>query len=264
MRLLSEEELHTATARELYGWDRREYFAVDAKNYWAIHYRSRLDAILRAISDFVPAGGSVLDIGCAQATASILLAERGFKVTAVEARPESIEYAKLRVEFGDITFLCMDATRLSLNGEFDAVLLGEVLEHVPRPGTLIQQCRGMLRRGGMIVITTPNGLSPHNWLLASYDPRTMEAPSRADLPSGLGGRGTHLFCFRPKQLRDLVIRNGLTIERQQLLNSYVINPIGLHRILPLRVAGRLNRFFSRIPLLASYATMTQFLVARKP
>lgn len=263
MRVPSEQELHTATARVLYRWDRREYFAMDAKHYWAIHYRNRLGAIVRAISDFVPTGGSVLDVGCAQATASILLAERGFKVTAVEAQPESIEYAKLRVEFGDITFLCMDATRLALNGEFDAVLLGEVLEHVPRPGTLIQQCRDMLRRGGMIVITTPNGLSPHNWLLASYDP-LMEAPSRADLPSGLGGRETHLFCFRPNQLRNLVIRSGLMIERHELLNSYVINPIGLHRILPVRVAEQLNGSFSRIPLLASCTTMTQFLVARKP
>lgn len=263
MRLPSEKELSSATARKVYQWDVREYFAVDANRYWAIHYRNRLDTILRVVSELTPAGGSVLDIGCAQATASILLAERGFKVTAVDANPESIEYARLRVEFGDITFLCADATKLSLNGNFDAVLLGEVLEHVPRPGTLVQQCRDRLGEGGIIVITTPNGLSPHNWVLRNYDRQTMEAADRANMPSGLGGRETHLFCFRPNQLRDLVRRSGLLIERQELLNSYVINPIGLHRFLPLHAAERLNRFCSRMPLLASFTTMTQFIVARK-
>jgi SAM-dependent methyltransferase len=264
MRLPSAEELNTATARTLRQWDLCEYFAVDAKHYWAIHYRNRLGTILRAVSKLVPAGGSVLDIGCAQATASILLAERGFKVTAVEANPESIEYAKLRVEFGQISFICTDATRLSLNEEFDAVLLGEVLEHVPRPGALVQRFRDMLRRDGILVITTPNGLGPHNWLLPRYDPQTMEVPERANLPSGLGGRETHLFCLRLSQLRDLVRGCGLVIERHELSNSYVINPLGLHRILPLSAAERLNQFFCRIPLLATYTTMTQFLVARKP
>jgi 2-polyprenyl-3-methyl-5-hydroxy-6-metoxy-1,4-benzoquinol methylase len=264
MRLPSEEELHTTRARTLRRWDLREYSAVDARYYWSIHYRNRLETILRTVSDLVPAGGSLLDIGCAQATASILLAERGFKVTAVEANLESIEYAKLRVEFGKISFICADATKLSLRENFDAILLGEVLEHVPRPGTLIRSCCDMLHRGGLMVITTPNGLSPHNWLLPSYDFVKMETPDRENLPSGLGGRETHLFCLRPSQLRNLVQSSGLVIERYGLLNSYVINPLGLHRILPLSAAERLNRWFSRLPLLATLTTMTQFLVARKP
>jgi SAM-dependent methyltransferase len=237
---------------------------VDAKHYWAIHYRNRLETILRAVLDLVPSGGSVLDIGCAQATASILLAELGFKVVAVEANPESIEYAKLRVEFGDISFICGDATRLFLGEAFDAIMLGEVLEHVPRPGVLIQQCRDMLRGGGIVVITTPNGFSPHNWLLPHYDPGTMEEAARADLPSGLGGRETHLFCFRPSQLEALVRGRDLVIERRELLNSYVVSPLGLHRFLPLPAAMRLNRVFSRAPLVSTITTMTQFLVARKP
>ncbi len=264
MRLPSESELGSAAGRTLRQWDLREYFAMDRNHYWAIHYRNRLEAILRVFSELAPPGGTVLDLGCAQATASILLAEEGFKVTAVDANSESIAYAKLRVEFGDITFLCTDVTKLSLDRKFDAILLGEVLEHVPRPGALVQQCRGMLREGGITIITTPNALSPHNWVMRNYDPKTMETPDRADKPSGLGGRETHLFCFRPNQLMDLVSTNGLIIERYELLNSYVVNPIGLHRMLPLRATARLNKFFSRIPLLANFTTMTQFLVARKP
>jgi 2-polyprenyl-3-methyl-5-hydroxy-6-metoxy-1,4-benzoquinol methylase len=263
MRLPLETELTNATAHSLYQWDRREYFAVDTKNYWTIHYRNRLETILRAMSDFVPAGGSILDIGCAQATASLLLAERGFKVTAVDANPESLQYAKLRYEFGDITFLCMDAMTLSLKGEFDAILLGEIVEHVPRPSVLVKECRDRLRRGGIICITTPNGLSLHNWLIPRYDP-SMEETNRMNTSSGLGGRETHLFNFRPSQLRHLVLEAGLVIERWGFLNSYAVNPIGIHRVLPKQVAESINRLFSRLPVLCYYATMTLFIVARKP
>jgi len=264
VRLPSESELTTATARDLYRWDRREHFAVDPKHYWSLHYRNRREAILQAISDFVPAGGSILDIGCAQATVALLLAERGLKVTAIDANPDCLQYARLRWEAGNIDFICMDGMRVYLKREFDGIILGEVIEHVPQPGKLIKTCRDMLRPGGIIVITTPNGLSPHNWLLPGYNPRTMESPDRANVPSGLGARETHLFCFRPNQLLNLVLNSGLTIERKELLNSYAVNPLGLHKVLPVHATQRLNRFFSHIPVLASFTTMTQFIVARKP
>ena len=263
MRLPSKTELKTETAREIYGWDIREYFATDPKHYWAIHYRNRLEHILQAMADFVPAGGTILDIGCAQATASLLLAERGFKITAVEANPESLEYARLRYESGDITFSCGAVMNLSLNEKFDAILLGEVLEHVPRPGTLLRQCRDWLNRIGIVVITTSNGLSPHNWVIPRYKASSIESPDRASVASGLGGRETHLFCFRPLSLRNLMQKNGYKIELQELLNSYFTNPIGLHKLLSLRLTEKFNRAFSRIPVLASFTTMTQFIVARK-
>ena len=263
MRLPSETELKTETAREIYKWDIREYFSTDPKHYWSIHYRNRLEHILQATDDFVPAGGSVLDIGCAQATASLLLAERGYRVTAIEANPESIDYAQLRYETGDINFLCEDAMQLSPDKKYDAILLGEVLEHVPRSGTLIGQCHGWLNRDGILVITTPNSLSPHNWMMPRYKSGEMESPNRAKVASGLGGRETHLFCFRPRQLQKLVRESGFVIIRQELLNSYFTNPIGLHRILPLPLTEKLNRSFSHVPFLASFTTMTQFIVARK-
>ena len=264
VKLLCEADLTTDTFRDLYRWDLREHFAVDTKNYWAIHYRNRRGAILRAMSDFVPTGGSILDIGCAQATVALLLAERGFKVTAIDANHERLRYARLRWETGDINYVCMDGMRLSLKTSFDAILLGEVLEHVPQPKKLLETCWDMLHPGGIIVITTPNGLGLHNWLSTGYNPSTMESPDRANMPSGFGGRETHLFCLRPNQLRGLVLKIGLFIERQELLNSYVVNPLGLHKFFPLNTADGLNRFFSRIPILASFTTMTQFVVARKP
>lgn len=263
MKLPAESELKSSIAQELFRWDLREYFSKDSKNYWTLHYKNRLNCILQAISDFIPPGGKILDIGCSQATAAILLAERGYKVTAVDARPECIQYAKMRYEFGDCTFINGDATSLKLDHKFDAIILGEVIEHVPQPAKFIARCKELLRESGIIVLTTPNGLSPHNWLLRGYDPRLMESSEWADVQSGLGGRETHLFCFRPNQFASMLQRSGLKIERFKFLNSYIINPIGLHMFLPQQAIEKLNQTFSCLPILSKYFTMTLFAVARK-
>ena len=47
---------------------------------------------------------TVLDIGAAQATLALLLAESGRSVTAVDIRPQFLEYAKTRYQRGDIRF----------------------------------------------------------------------------------------------------------------------------------------------------------------
>ena len=52
-----------------------------------------------------------------------------------------------------------DATRLSVmfpEGSFDAVVMGELLEHVENPVDLLRQCHPVLRPGGTLVLSTPN------------------------------------------------------------------------------------------------------------
>jgi 2-polyprenyl-3-methyl-5-hydroxy-6-metoxy-1,4-benzoquinol methylase len=267
MKLPPAEYVTSPTIRSLRRWDLREYFSSDPKDFWTIHYRNRLESILSAVTEFVPSDGTILDVGCAQGTAAILLAERGYRVVAVDADPECIRYARQRYEFGDCMLVCLDALKgdgiLTLGGEFDAVILGEVLEHVPRPGELLAMCRAKLRDGGVLIITTPNGESPHNWRFRRYDPTTMEASACEDIPSGLGGRETHLFNFRMCTLLALLQGSGFGVRQWEYVNSYAINPSGLHRLLPPSTATALNRICARLPAIARFTTMTLFVVAEK-
>src|SRR5207342_664659 len=77
-------------------WDRRL-----TPQIWN-QYHNQLDYYLGIAGD-EPL--SVLDVGCAQGTLALLLAERGHHVTAVDIRPQFLDYAKSRHTHGDIRFL---------------------------------------------------------------------------------------------------------------------------------------------------------------
>jgi len=68
-------------------WDRRI-----APQIWT-SYHNQLDMYL-AIAGNKPL--SILDVGCAQGTLALLLAERGHRVTALDLRPQFLTYAQSR------------------------------------------------------------------------------------------------------------------------------------------------------------------------
>jgi SAM-dependent methyltransferase len=48
------------------------------------------------------------------------------------------------------------------NGSFDAVFVGEVLEHLSDPDRFFEEVHRILRKKGTLVITTPNSAAWHN------------------------------------------------------------------------------------------------------
>ena len=99
-------------------------------------------------------GDTVLDVGCSQGIASILLAREGFNVTAVDTHPESVAYA--RAEFAREADLVQqrlklveaDLASLPLQPGFDTILLGEVLEHQSHPQRMLRAAMARLNAGG--------------------------------------------------------------------------------------------------------------------
>lgn len=114
-------------------------------------------------------GEAVLDVGCSQGIASILLGRECFRVTGVDIQKSRIDYARsdLAAEEPDVQarvdFVLANGSNLEFETDsFDTVLLGEVIEHLAVPSKVLEEARRVLKPGGRIVITTPFGLSAYH------------------------------------------------------------------------------------------------------
>jgi glycosyltransferase involved in cell wall biosynthesis/SAM-dependent methyltransferase len=125
--------------------------------------RARIDWLVEQ------ARGRVLDIGCSQGLVPILLARRGHTVVGIDVEEQAIAFARARVADeppevrARVTLLCGDArTWQPDGGTFDSVVLGEVLEHLEDPASLVAAARRLVVEGGRLLVTVPMGWLEHD------------------------------------------------------------------------------------------------------
>jgi 2-polyprenyl-3-methyl-5-hydroxy-6-metoxy-1,4-benzoquinol methylase len=106
-------------------------------------------------------GRRALDIGCGYGYCAELLADLGYKVSAVDISPHAIEQAQREVVRPDVDFAVWDATTESIFDEkFDLIIAFEVVEHLVDPSGALARWRALLTSGGTVLLTTPNRLGP--------------------------------------------------------------------------------------------------------
>ncbi len=101
----------------------------------------------------------VLDAGCGCGYGTHHLAISGAEwATGVDVAPEAIEYAQRHYSAANLDYRKMDVTALDFPAAtFDAVVCLEVFEHVPDQHALLAEARRVLKPGGRIIVSTPNG-----------------------------------------------------------------------------------------------------------
>lgn len=113
----------------------------------------RLDAIFAEFHRY-RSSNRLLDVGFGDSTGLMAARRAGWDAEGVEVSDSAIEPARAR---GFRVFHGVVEDAGYQDDRFDVVVLSEVLEHVDDPRHLLQSIRRVLRQGGLLWTTTPNG-----------------------------------------------------------------------------------------------------------
>ncbi len=197
----------------------------------------------RLLLQLVPPG-HILEIGCSGGYLAERMVAAGSTVTGVELDPLAAERAR---EFCD-QVIVGDTEAMELPFEpasFDAVVCGDLIEHLRDPGALLARVRPLLKPGGRLVLTTPN--------VANWTIRLQLLFGRFRYTDrGILDR-THLHLFTRATLAECLARAGYELE---VLDCTV----------PVPVIGTpaIERVAHAIGMLRPHLFAFQFVVAARP
>ncbi len=192
--------------QEIYRNDLREVWDPSLEPQMYALYQNQL-RLYKDLADRLRAA-TVLDVGCAQGTLGLLMAESGRSVTAVDIRPSFLSYARARHERGAIRFVeanVMDGPPL---GEFDLVFANQIIEHLVHPVEFLSSLKRYVKTAGSLVVTTPN-----QQYIRSNLPRYADLgdPAQHEHRQFSAGGGDHFFAYTAGELRQFVESAGLQV-----------------------------------------------------
>lgn len=141
------------------------------------------------------ARGRLCDLGCWVGFLPAVASERGWRAQGVEPSEFAARFARERmgVEVQQGSLFDADLPAAA----FQAVVLGDVIEHLPDPGAALERISGLLAPGGVVYFALPDagsrvarGLGPRWWSV---------------LP-------THVQYFTRHSMRTLLARHGYELE----------------------------------------------------
>jgi 2-polyprenyl-3-methyl-5-hydroxy-6-metoxy-1,4-benzoquinol methylase len=153
-------------------------------------------------------GARVLDAGCGNGHLTARLAAEGFQIAGFDASLSGIELA--RSAHPDIRFevaSAYDDLRARFDGEFDACVCVEVIEHLFDPRSFVKRIFEVLRPGGIFVVSTPYHGTAKYLALALM--------GRMDAHLGALWDGGHIKFWSRKTLTYLLCESGFEVLRFQ-------------------------------------------------
>lgn len=244
--------------KQSYSFDLEEVYNHPSNLGYAYAYQVRRDKALRLLTAVLPAPARVLDIAAAQGNFSIALAELGYHVTWNDLRADLEGYVRRKHEFGNLEYRPGNAFELSFDEAFDAVLITEIIEHVAHPDEFLRSVAKLVKPGGYIVMTTPNGAYFRNSLpkfSECRDPSVYEEEQFK--PDGDG----HIFLLWPDEIEKLALEAGLIIEQQVFFTNPVTNghlkSSHLLKIFPKAIFDGLEALTQKLPMAIAQRLLLQ-------
>ena len=125
-----------------------------------------------------------------------------------------------------------DLTRGPLDETFDIIVMGEIIEHIEQPGSLLRNAATMLDEGGVVVLTTPNP-----WYVNVIIKHLLNAVPFTE-------SADHVSWYDASSLYELGQRCGLQLYRYTGVRDAAARTFPgrvLFQIAPLLITLRLNQ-----------------------
>jgi len=187
-------------------------------------------------------GRRLLDVGAAQGVLAQRFAQRGFEVTCIEGSAELAALGKSKCH--EMIVADLDKPLPTLNGEFDMIVYGDILEHLRNPLEVFKGFNRYLRPNGKVIVSVPN--FAHLWVRLNLLLGRFNYADRGILDR------THLRFFTLRSFRDFLREAGLECE------EIIATPVPLLLVIPPRYHGRWLRALHGVNATMSRCWKTMF------
>jgi SAM-dependent methyltransferase len=145
----------SATELTPHGWG-------DAPDLYGPRHDYRESLMMRRLRPALPAG-HVLNAGCGAGSFTLRLLDAGYDVTSVDASEAFVERVQRLVgDRGAVEVADLHALRFAA-GAFDAIVCGEVLEHLDDDQTAVREFARVLKPGGVVLASVPANPWRYDW-----------------------------------------------------------------------------------------------------
>lgn len=225
-----------------------KYYGVTSKEYDRLEHRQK--KVLEIFSNYN--FNRILDVGCGDGNYSLLLkdASNAKEVYGIDITEKCIKAAKKK---GINAYLVdIDEEDFPFEDEyFDAICAGEIIEHLYDTDHFLDEVYRTLKRGGLMVLTTPNLASIHNRiaLLFGYQPFPTGVSLRYNVGKMYGpGKDTqplsldHIRVFTLRSLKSLLEMHSFEILSIAGSCAHLSNSMKFDKLF-----GYLDNFLSKFP-----------------
>jgi SAM-dependent methyltransferase len=228
--------------------------------WWRTDYRGRAiralpgihEGALALLQAHVPPPARIADLGCGNGAFALRAHDAGYDVVLADNEPPTGLDLTTRM-------LDLDAPAdyaEAIGESYDAVVVVEVIEHLESPYRFLRQLKGLLRPGGVLLVTTPSvvDLDSRLQFLLRGDfwlfPRGCVADPRSD----------HLTILPYWFMEEIFVREGWRVVERRFIGTKPRR--GAMRVLAPLASLALLPFGVGLPLAAAFAPSAAFVCTR--
>lgn len=152
---------------------------------------------------------NILDFGCGAGFISNEFKKNGFNVVGVDISQNAISEAKRRFPGVNFNVISIDDKLPFEDNIFDAIYCAEVIEHIYNIEFLMQEFKRILKKDGMLFVSTPYHGFLKNLLITLFS-----------FDKHFDVVGPHIRFFTKKSLSNLLKKYGFQIEEIKLLGRF--------------------------------------------